>query len=295
MATHDTDDRRRRVLDGLPVTERYLSLNGLRTAVLEGGDGPPLVLLHGPGAYAAQWRSVLPGLAATHRVVAPDLPGHGASESFAGAPDHDAVCGWLDDLIECTCPVPPVLVGSALGGAFAARYAAERGRRVRALVLLDTLGLAAFQPMPGFASALEEFLATPDSRTHDRLWSECVADFRGLRGQLGGHWDSIKAYTLDRMQAPGRLAAFSTLMTHLGVPAIPPNVLARIAVPTVLIWGRENRASNLQIASDASVRYGWPLRVIDGAAADTALEQPQAFMSALREFLAGLPIARSSA
>lgn len=47
------DDLRRRVLAGLPVTERLLSLNGVRTAVLEGGEGAPIVLLHGPGGYAA--------------------------------------------------------------------------------------------------------------------------------------------------------------------------------------------------------------------------------------------------
>ena len=63
------------------MTERRLSLNHLSTAVLEGGDGPPIVLLHGPAAYAAQWRRVIPDLVTTHRVIAPDLPGHGASDA----------------------------------------------------------------------------------------------------------------------------------------------------------------------------------------------------------------------
>ncbi len=78
---------RERLLAGIPVTERRLQLAGVSTAVLEGGDGPPLILLHGPGGYAAHWMRVIPGLVATHRVVAPDLPGHGASEVGDGALD----------------------------------------------------------------------------------------------------------------------------------------------------------------------------------------------------------------
>lgn len=56
------------------------------TAVLEGGSGEPVVLLHGQGEFAAVWMRVVPGLARTHRVVVPDLPGHGASEVFSDAP-----------------------------------------------------------------------------------------------------------------------------------------------------------------------------------------------------------------
>ena len=68
------EDVRQKLLEELPVAERRLRLNGIATAVLEGGDGPPVVLLHGPGEYAAKWLRVIPNLAKTHRVIAPDLP-----------------------------------------------------------------------------------------------------------------------------------------------------------------------------------------------------------------------------
>ena len=57
---------RERLLSGLPVAERRLELAGVSTSVLAGGSGPPIVLLHGPGEFAAKWRSVLPDLASTH-------------------------------------------------------------------------------------------------------------------------------------------------------------------------------------------------------------------------------------
>ena len=50
---------RERLLAGVPVTERRLTIAGARTAVLEGGDGPPVVLLHGPGANGAHWAGVI--------------------------------------------------------------------------------------------------------------------------------------------------------------------------------------------------------------------------------------------
>jgi pimeloyl-ACP methyl ester carboxylesterase len=280
---------RERTLDALPVTERRLSLNGVSTAVLEGGDGPPMLLLHGPSGYAAHWREVIPELVMTNRVIVPDLPGHGASEPFAGVPSPDAVLGWIDDLIECTCPAPPIVVGQALGGALAARFAAERRLRLRALVLVDSLGLSAFQPTPEFGAALHEFLAAPGEQTHDRLWNQCAFDLPRLQRRLGRHWASLKAYNLDCALAPGRLAAVSSLMEQFGISAIPTTMLARIGVPTALIWGREDRATPLRVASDASARFGWQLRVIDGAADDPSIEQPQSFVAELRALIGQLP------
>src|SRR3990170_3292077 len=79
----DDHDARGQLLAGIPVSERRLELAGIPTAVLEGGHGPPIVLLHGPGESAANWRWVIPELVATHRVIAPDLPAHGST----AAPD----------------------------------------------------------------------------------------------------------------------------------------------------------------------------------------------------------------
>lgn len=280
------DALRRRLLASLPVTERRLSLNGIATAVLEGGAGAPVVLLHGPGGYAASWLRVIPGLVTTHRVIAPDLPGHGTSDSFNDTPRSDRIAGWLDALVECTCPTPPVLVGHTLGGAIAARFAGDRSERLARLVLVDTLGLVAFAPVPEFGSALHEFVAAPSAHTHDQLWSQCIFDLGALENRLGEQWASIKAYNLDRAQAPGGMPALIALMEQFGLPAISPATLARITVPTTLIWGRHDRATPLSVAEDASRRYRWDLHVIDGAADDPTLEQPATFLSTLLRVLA---------
>ena len=90
---------REQLLTGLGVAEHRLTLAGVSTAVLEGGDGPPVLLLHGPGEFAAKWMRVIPELVKSHRVVAPDLPGHGASDVDGGRLDADRVAAWLWELI----------------------------------------------------------------------------------------------------------------------------------------------------------------------------------------------------
>jgi pimeloyl-ACP methyl ester carboxylesterase len=274
-------DAREQLLEGIPVTERRLELAGVSTAVLEGGDGPQVVLLHGPGESAANWMRVLPDLVTTHRVVAPDLPAHGASGMPDGPLDAERVLGWLDELIERTCASPPVLVGHVLGGAIAARFAIDRGDRLGRLVLVDALGLARFWPAPRFALTMLGFQARPNERTYNRFMRQCSFDLDGLREEMGERWEPFVSYNVDSARGPGAKAA-GRLMRGLGLPRLPPEDLERIAVPTTLIWGRHDRALRLRIAEAASGRYGWPLHVIEDCADDPPRDQPEAFLRALR-------------
>lgn len=279
------DTARERLLAGLPVTERRLELSGVSTAVLEGGDGPPVLLLHGLGEFAAVWMRIIPDLITTHRVIVPDLPGDGASEMPGDPPDADRMRAWLAELIERTCPTPPALVGRLLGGALAARFAGDHPDRLTRLVLVGAWGLGRFRPAPKFALAMIAYLARPTERTGDRLMRQCMVDLDGVRREVGERWEHIEAYALDRARTPSVKAAGRSLMPELGLQVIPPADLERIAVPTTLIWGRHDRQVRLRIAEIASARHGWPLDVIENAADDPAFEQPEAFMDALRTAL----------
>jgi pimeloyl-ACP methyl ester carboxylesterase len=274
---------RERLLSGLPVTERRLDLAGVSTAVLEGGDGPPIVLLQ--GEFAAVWMRVIPEMVTTHRVIAPDLPGLGASEVSDGAPDASVALTWLGELIEQTCAIPPVLVGKGPGGALAARFAIDHSDRIDRLVLVDTLGLDRFRPPPGMALTFIGVLLRPTERGLQRGFSRyCFVDLDGVRADMGERYEWMTAYALDRFRTPSVKAAMRSLMRQLASP-ISPADLQRIAVPTTLIWGRDDVGVRLNVAEAASVRYGWPLHVIENARDDPAIEQPEAFLKALRAAL----------
>ncbi len=191
----------------------------------------------------------------------------------------------LDELIGRTCPSPPTLVGRGLGGAIAARFAIGHGDRLGRLVLVEAFGLGPFEPAPSFGLALSRFMEQPDERTRDGLFEQCFVDVDGLRRQMRERWQPLAAYALDRARTPGAKAALGSLMPQLALPAIPAAELARIAVPTTLIWGRQDLQVLLRVGEAASARHGWPLRVIDNAGDDPPMEQPEAFLEALRPAL----------
>jgi len=191
------------------------------------------------------------------------------------------VRAWLSGLIERTCPAPPVLVGHVLGGAIGARFAVNHSDRLSRLVLVDSLGLARFRPAPKFALTMLAFLTRPTGRTYTRFMRQCSFDLDGLRHELGPRWEPFIAYSLERASGPNAKIA-GRLFREFGIPPISPDDLARIAVPTTLIWGRHDRANRLRIAQDASARHGWPLHVIENCADDPPRDQPLAFLEALR-------------
>jgi pimeloyl-ACP methyl ester carboxylesterase len=272
---------RQRVLAGAPLTERRLDLAGVSTAVLEAGQGPPVVLLHGQGGWAGMWLPVAADLVRTHRVIAPDLPGLGASTVPGGPPDAARVLAWLGVLTERTCPEPPAIVGASLGASIAARFAIAHPERLSRLVLVDAGSLARFRPAPGVLLALVRFLARPSERTQQGFLRQVAVDPARARAQQGA---DARAYGLELARTPSVRAANRRLLRELGTRAIPSEQLAGIAMPTTLVWGRQDRVMRLRIAEEASARYGWPLEVIEDAG-HLSIEWPEAFRAALRSAL----------
>jgi pimeloyl-ACP methyl ester carboxylesterase len=272
---------RQKLLAGLPLTERRVRAGGISTAVLEGGQGREVVFLHGPAANATHWNRVVLGLTHRHRVIVPDLPGHGASEVSGGRLDVAGVTRWLSELLERTCKSTPVLVGQLMGGAIAARFAIAHGDRLEALVLIDTFGLVDLQPAPDFARAVETFTRTPTPENHDELWRYCARDASRLRQNMGELWPAFESYNIERARSGAQQEAMAKLMSWFGVNAIPAADLASIRVPTTLIWGRHDLATPVRVAEEASARFGWPLHVIEDANDDPPVEQPEAVRAAL--------------
>jgi len=280
--TNGPSKKRRVLLTRMAVDDRQVSLAGISTALIETGEGPPMVLLHGPGEFAGTWMRVIPELAKSHRVIAPDLPGHGESGLPMSGLDADRVLRWLDELISDACGQPPILVGHLLGGALAARFAASHSEKLAALVLVDTYGLAKLWPNPKFAFALAKFIIRPTVATQRAMMDRCMVDLAGLRDEMNGDLDMLEAYALEWAQKPKAKAALRGLMSTHGIPAIGESELKAITIPTTLIWGRDDLQVPVRVAERASRHYGWPLHIIEQCADDPAVEQPADFLSALR-------------
>ena len=110
----------------------------MRLYVEQAGEGPAVVFIHGMGSSSATWAACIERLAPTHRVVAVDLLGHGASPVPADPAlyTRDAALADIDDVLADLTPA--VLVGHSLGGYLALAHAATRPGVARGIIVLNT-------------------------------------------------------------------------------------------------------------------------------------------------------------
>ena len=137
------------------VRVRTVDVPGCRLSVAVGGSGPAVLLLHGWPHTWQVWTAVVPALAATHTVVAPDLRGLGASERVSGPYDAGTVADDLHALLD-RLEVPDAAV-MALDASVPAAFllGMRHPERVRALVLMESL----LMPLPG--AAMPPWLVPP--------------------------------------------------------------------------------------------------------------------------------------
>src|SRR5881396_578671 len=100
-----------------------------------GGQGPPLVLVHGLGGAASNWTELTPLLSGRFRLLVPDLPGHGGSTALPAASGLEAFADRVALVAEREGMLPAPVVGHSLGGAVALRMALRQPDHVPALVL----------------------------------------------------------------------------------------------------------------------------------------------------------------
>ena len=148
------------------------TVDGLRYHLAEWGEGPPLVLLHGFTGSAAAWGDLAPRLAARHRVIAIDLPGHGLSDAPADVARYTMprVVADLAALLALLDAVPAHWLGYSMGGRLALYLALARPDLVRSLVLESA--------SPGLATAAErQARQSQDAALAERIENDSVAAF----------------------------------------------------------------------------------------------------------------------
>ena len=112
------------------------------------GNGPTVVLLHGGGLDSAQlsWAPLTPLVVPLAEVIAPDLPGYGASPLGATAPTGAGYAGWLRAFFDAAGVDRCVLGGLSLGGAIALRTALDDPDRVSGLLVCGPYGVDPHMP-----------------------------------------------------------------------------------------------------------------------------------------------------
>jgi pimeloyl-ACP methyl ester carboxylesterase len=281
---NDGAGARERALARLPVTTLRIDAGGVSTALLEGGSGPPLVLLHGGiecgGAY---WAPAISRLAERHRIIVPDAPGLGESEPLPTLVDETSA-RWLRELIRQTCEATPTLVAHSLFGTIAARFAAAHGDLLARLIVYAAPGVGPYRIPLGLRLVAVRFGLRPNERNEERFQRFALLDRERTRRQDHAWFDSFSAYELARARVPHVKRTLRWLV-KAGTKRVPDAELRRIRVPTALLWGRQDRMTPLRLAQEASGRLGWPLHVVERAAHLPHIEQPDAFVDRLTDAL----------
>jgi|APHM01.1.fsa_nt_gi Predicted hydrolases or acyltransferases (alpha/beta hydrolase superfamily) len=257
---------------------------------LDAGAGDPVVLLHGAGIDAAgvSWKHVIPELAETHRVIAPDLPGHGES----GKPNLRYTTEYYIDvlgaLIEDLELSAPSLAGISMDGGIALGYALAN--EVDRLALVDSYGLGTDT---GWRPAAATTLQIPVA---DRVgWDVMGATEGTVRGTLDGYLHNPTQDVVEDvheiLQQPGYGRAMRSWQRSefrlYGFRTCYLDDLARLAVPTLLVHGANDTLFPSAWSERADERLdNSELHVFEKCGHWPPRERPDQFNDVLSAFMA---------
>jgi pimeloyl-ACP methyl ester carboxylesterase len=268
------------------------TLHGHELSYVDVGTGSAVLFVHGLLGSHQHWRHLIRTLAADHRLIAPDLFGHGASAKPLGDYSLGSHAATLRDLLDRLGIEKVTLVGHSLGGGIAMQFCYLFPERVTRLVLVSSGGLgrelslllrAAALPgaelvLPVIASRwLRNRVGTVAgglSRLGLRAGSDLAEAWRGLDGL--GEPESRRAFlaTVRAVIDPGGQSV--TARDHLPMA---------VAMPTLLVWGAKDRIIPSWHAVTAQQGFpGSRIEIFQGAGHFPHLDDPQRFAGLLAEF-----------
>jgi pimeloyl-ACP methyl ester carboxylesterase len=264
---------------------------GVSTALIDtgtpaGSATPPVLLLHGsgPGVTAtANWRPVIPALAAGRRVIAPDQLGFGGTAT--GERRTYGRMAWTDHALALldTLGIGTVdIIGNSMGGAIALSIAAARPEAVRRLVLMGSMGVAMALPggldvVWGYTSGMEQMRRVIDLFAHNRdLITDDLVELRyraSIDPPVRDSWAAM--FPAPRQRWVDDLA-------------LPGAELAAITAPVLLVHGRDDRVVPWRSSSAQLVDLlpDARLHVLSRCGHWTMIERTADFLAVVQPFLA---------
>jgi pimeloyl-ACP methyl ester carboxylesterase len=274
-----------------PAITRRLTVDGRSVGVIDtGGDGPPLLFIHGLGGIWQNWLLNIPAFMGSHRCVAVDLPGFGLSEVPAGEISIPGFAHTVDQVCDQLGIENPVVVGNSMGGFVGAELAVSFPTRVSKLVLVAAAGLST------------EYLAREPLLAGARAFMVLTAR-AGLRGNGVVKRPRLRRVALQAVvrypeklsvplatelvggaNAPGFIDSFEALMSYSY-----RDKLERIEVPALIVWGRNDILVPVSDAEMYEHLIGDNARsvIFDDTGHLPMLERPTRFNDLLRFFIAG--------
>jgi pimeloyl-ACP methyl ester carboxylesterase len=262
------------MLDNPPGAAPFVSVNAIKTELVQRGSGPPLLFLH-PELGVAPNAPVIDRLAAKFAVTAPSLPGFGHTDMPRSYSSVDDLAYFTLDLIETLDLRDVTLVGVSLGGWVAAEIATKTTERIRRLVLANPAGIKTGGPTH---RDMVDIFGLPQAELEAKAFHD--TKFAAFDPKAASE-DEVFVRLRNRE---------STVLLGWSPYMYNPKLLGRlhrIKVPTLVLWGASDKI--------ASADYGRAYaRAIPGARFETIeragrfphIEQPDEFARRIAAFAA---------
>ena len=227
------------------AASRFVPAGGLRWHVQIVGEGPVALLLHGTGAATHSWRGLMPLLAPHHRVIAPDLPGHGFTSM--PAPARMALPAMAEEiaaLLEMLEARPALVIGHSAGAAIAVRMALDGTIAPERILSIN----GALLPFPGIAATLFPAMArtlfvNPLAPRLFALQARIGGETgRFLKRSTGSAIDPAGVACYEQLfRTSGHCAAALAMMAHWDLAPLERD-LPKLTAPLTLLHGTADRA-----------------------------------------------------
>lgn len=275
-------------------TPETVELHGQPVTYHLRGSGPAIVLVHGITSSSRTWRSVIPGLAERHTVLAPDLLGHGRSGKPRGDYSLGAYASGLRDLMAVLDIPKATVVGHSLGGGIAMQFAYQFPTRLERLVLVDSGGLGEdvslvlrAATLPG-AEVVLPLLFNPVPRYAGRTIGAVLSRF-GLRASANtrGLLEGLESLGDGRARAAFVHTARSVIDPRGQRVDARDRLYLSANVPSMLVWGEKDRIIPCKHGHGAhELMPGSRFEVFPGAGHFPFNDDPERFVDVLGDFIA---------
>lgn len=272
------------------MMDQSVAVDGVKLRYVDtGGEGVPLFFCSGIGGSLELWSRQLEALAASHRLIAWDYPGHGLSDMGRQPYDPEGYAACALGLLDALGLERVIVVGNSLGGAIALRLSGLAPERIAGLVLVAPamMGPEVFPPFRLMSlPLLGELMAKPGKLSVER---QLTALFHDPEVVTNG----LRAIISRNVHKPGAARALlATLRLTLSLAGVRKSVwrksltlLEKATCPVLLVHGRQDVVLPFQLSQRAPLPERGRLILLDNCGHTPQFEQPDHFNAALMEFI----------
>jgi len=241
----------------------------------------PIVMLHGFGGQKDNWNQFSKKLTDDYRLIIPDLPGHGDSVQDPSLNyGIEEQTKRLKQFLDALGIKKAHLVGNSMGGAIALHYALLYPQAVLSLTLIDSAG-AVKTP-----SEFDIFVKTTGK--NPALQIENAQDFQAMLKYIFANPPYMPGFVVDILLADKlkRKTMEQKMFRDIAVDMDQIGILSSIHVPTLIIWGAQDKAIHVDSAELLHEKIsGSQKQILEGVGHCPMLEKPDATRELYRKFL----------